>query len=76
MARRHERPFSLTFGVVLLLLCALARTSLCGAQACVGCTPLDDAGGPPYQGVYPLGLYAGGTNSPPAAHLALAMNAA
>ncbi len=39
----------------------------------MGCTPLDDAGGPAYLGVYPLGLYPGSTNTPPAPHLALAL---
>lgn len=45
------------------------------AQACIGCTPLVDTGGSPYMGVYPPGLYPGVTNTPPPAHLALALQA-
>jgi FlgD Ig-like domain len=76
MAQPLKTSFAFSIAVLRISLCVLASASPCGAQACVGCTPLDDAGGPPYLGVYPLGLYAGGTNSPPAAHLALAMSAA
>ncbi len=54
-----------------LALSAFARSA--SAQACIGCTPLDDAGGPAYLGVYPLGLYPGAINTPPASHLALAL---
>lgn len=60
---------------ILAAAATLAAPSLAAAFPCTGCTPLDDAGGPPYLGAYPLGLYAGGTNAPPPAHLALAMTA-
>jgi hypothetical protein len=45
------------------------------AQGCRGCTPLDDLAGSPYLG-FPMGLYPGVTNSPPPAHLALALGGA
>ena len=57
-----------------LLAAAIAPPAL--AQNCVGCTPLVDVGGAPYLGTYPLGLYPGVTNIPPAAHFALALQAA
>ncbi len=79
IARRVRTTWWLgvTPGIALALLAALAVIAPPAANAspCIGCTPLDDAGGPPYLGTYPLGLYAGGTNSPPPAHLALALGA-
>ena len=63
------------FGVLAVIL-LVAWPAAVSSQACVGCTPLDDLAGPPYLGTVPLGLYAGGTNSPPAAHQALAQQAA
>lgn len=45
------------------------------AQGCLGCVPLDDPSGPAHHG-YPLGLYPGGSNSPPPAHQAMALDAA
>ena len=67
------------FSALLVLAIAFlygSATQTCFAQACIGCTPLDDAAGPAYLGLYPLGLYPGGTNTPPLAHLALALAAA
>jgi len=58
-----------------LLLALLWPSSVC-SQACLGCTPLDDVAAPPYLGSVPLGLYPGGTNSPPAAQQLLAQRAA
>ena len=46
------------------------------AAACPTCVPLDDLSGPLYLGVHSPGLYPGATNSPPPAHLALALAAA
>lgn len=46
-----------------------------GAQPCPACTPLTDLAAPPHLG-YPMGLYPGGSNTPPAAHLARALAAA
>lgn len=57
----------------LLSVSLLATTGW--AQPCPTCSPLIDLTAPPHRGV-PLGLYPGGTNSPPAAHLSLALDAA
>jgi len=66
-----------TLGALTLFLALVPfEARVASATPCVGCTPLDDAAGPPYLGAYPLGLYAGGTNTPPPAHLALALGAA
>lgn len=45
------------------------------AQGCPGCVPLDDLGTGTYLGQQG-GLYPGGANTPPAAHLAAALHAA
>ena len=45
-------------------------------QGCSECTPLDASAGPAYLGQYALGLYPGGSNTPPAAHRARALEAA
>ena len=58
---------------LLVLSCFATARSL--AQGCPGCVALDDPSGAPHHG-FPLGLYPGGTNAPPAAHFALAMDAA
>jgi hypothetical protein len=76
---RHRRAFRRLRVAPAVAAAVLATAVLPGspaAQACAGCTPLDDAGGPAYLGVYPLGLYPGASNSPPASHLSLALAAA
>ncbi len=73
MQTRFSHAVLVVCGAVLVL---SVHASAVRAQACVGCTPLDDTTGPMYLGTYPLGLYPGVSNTPPAAHLALAMLAA
>jgi hypothetical protein len=59
----------------LLLLLFLSGATQAAVAACPSCVPLDDLSGPPHHG-YPPGLYPGVSNSPPPAHLALALDAA
>lgn len=64
--------------VIVPLLAALALAGAAdrvAAQSCVGCSPLDDLAGAPHRGE-PMGLYPGGTNTPPAGHQTLALAAA
>ena len=67
---RRVAPILVSVAAIFLLL----PRSAC-PQACIGCTPLDDAGGAVYLGTSPPGLYPGPSNAPPPAHLALAMAA-
>lgn len=72
MARsaRPRRSIYLPLAAILSL-----ATAFAAAGACPTCVPLDDLTGPPHAG-YPLGLYPGHTNTPPAAHATLAAAAA
>jgi hypothetical protein len=66
-------PIRRACGIVAVAAVALAAPWLAAAQNCartsVGFTPLDDLGTGSYRG-FQGGLYGGGTNTPPAAHLA------
>src|SRR5262245_47858476 len=66
---------AVAFAAAVLALAPLA-TPTRAALTCPACTPLDDAGGPPHLGTWPLGLYPGASNTPPPAHAALAAAAA
>ena len=67
---------SIVFSAALLALAgASASAPAALAQTCPTCLPLDHVGGAPHRG-WPLGLYEPGSNSPPAAHQALALAAA
>ena len=76
IAMKHSPARWVAAMVLTAALASLSTADFAHAQACVGCTPLDDAAGPAYLGIYPLGLYPGSTNTPPPAHLALALAAA
>ncbi|MCC7142124.1 MAG: DNRLRE domain-containing protein [Candidatus Eisenbacteria bacterium] len=74
MSHFPRAPRRIVTGVLTALLaCSVVSTG--GAQTCPTCVPLDDPSGPPHAG-FPLGLYPGSSNTPPAAHLTLALDAA
>lgn len=62
-------------GALAALIATVVAIAPALAQTCPTCTPLDDLTGAPHLGE-PMGLYPGGTNTPPPAHLALALSAA
>lgn len=67
-----QRSFRAVSVLAGLIFATLAQVS---HAACPSCVPLDDLTAPPHRGQMP-GLYPGVTNDPPAAHLALALDAA
>jgi len=69
-------PLRVATAATFVAIALVIASSPAVAQTCPTCVPLDDAGGPPHLGVWPLGLYPGASNVPPPAHAALAAAAA